>query len=276
MTETATISSWPERHPLLRLRVSATTYDEAEDLLIAAARERRKALVAHLSVHGLVHANRDAEFAEAIEGFDIVAPDGQPVRWALNQLWGTGLTDRVYGPELMKRLCRRAAREGISIYLYGSSDAVIERLRETLLERFPRLVIAGSESPPFRDLTPEEQRESIARINESGAALVFIGLGCPKQELFAFRNRDRIEGVQLCVGAAFDFLSGQKKMAPRWMQKRGLEWLFRLGSEPRRLAGRYVPNNTLFLIHIGRELVRFRAGSGRSREERDGTGTEVI
>lgn len=276
MTATATIPPWPERHPLLRLRVSATTYDEAEELLIGAARERRRTLVDHLSVHGLVHANRDAEFAEAIDAFDIVAPDGQPVRWALNTLRGTQLADRVYGPELMKRLCRRAAREGISIYLYGSSGDVLERLSEALLEQFPSLVIAGAEAPPFRELSVEEQREAVARMNESGAGLIFIGLGCPKQELFAFHNRDRMEGVQLCVGAAFDFLSGQKKTAPRWMQERGLEWLFRLGCEPRRLVGRYLVHNSLFVLHMAREFGRLRTGSRRSREGMNGTGTGVM
>lgn len=265
MSATSTEAAiWPKRHNLFRLQVSETSYAESEELVIRAALERRSALVAHLCVHGLVHANGDAAFAEALRGFDIVAPDGQPVRWALNALYGTGLEDRVYGPVLMKRLCRRAAREGIGIYLYGSSDEVLEKLSTKLKASHPELIISGSEAPPFRQLTETERTLAIERINSSGAGLVFIGLGCPKQELFAYENRDRIKAVQLCVGAAFDFLAGHKEMAPRWMQDHGLEWLFRLASEPRRLMSRYLVNNTLFLLHMAREILRPRKAAERN------------
>jgi exopolysaccharide biosynthesis WecB/TagA/CpsF family protein len=215
-----------------------------------AASERRAMLVDHMPVHGLIEASRDPLLNEKINHFDIVAPDGQPVRWALNRFYKTGLTDRVYGPELMLRLCRQAEREGVGIYLYGSQSTVLEQLQQNLLRRFPRLRITGAESPPFRPLTPEEDQAVVARINQSGAGLVFLGLGCPKQEHFAYDHREQIKGVQLCVGAAFDFHAGRKKMAPGWMQRHGLEWAFRLMTEPRRLWQRYLRTNSLFILKV--------------------------
>ena len=153
---------------------------------------------------------RDENFRNALNGFDMVCPDGHPVRWALNSLYKLKLKDRVYGPDLMLMLCRRAAAEKIPIYLYGSTPEVLDGLKENLSKRFPGLMIAGAESPPFRKLTAEEDKAIVERINASGARLVFIGLGCPKQELFAFEHKASIKAVQLCVGAAFDFLAGYK------------------------------------------------------------------
>ena len=185
---------------------------------------------------------------ERLNSFEIVAPDGQPVRWALNWLHRAKLADRVYGPELMLRLCERAAKEDVSIYLYGgASDEILRDLKTNLLQKYPNLVIAGAESPPFRHLTAEEDDAVVKRINESGAGIVFIGLGCPKQDHFAFEHRDRLQSVQACVGAAFDFHAGRTSMAPAWMQRRGLEWFYRLCREPRRLWRRYLVTNTLFL-----------------------------
>jgi exopolysaccharide biosynthesis WecB/TagA/CpsF family protein len=248
--------SWPARHLLFGVPVSATTYEEAERAVVAAARAKRPALVDHLSVHGLAEAQRDPAFRAALARFDLVAPDGQPVRWALNLLFGTRLRERVYGPALMERLCAEAAREGIGVYLYGGRPEVLALLRERLLERHPELRIVGGESPPFRALSTAEDVAVVERIERSGAGLVFIGLGCPKQELFAAVHAHRISAVQVCVGAAFDFLAGAKPMAPRWMQAHGLEWLFRLASEPRRLWRRYLVGNSVFLVQLGRELAR--------------------
>lgn len=249
---------WPSRHLLFGVPVSATSCDEAERCILAAARGGRPALVDHLSAHGLAEARRDLRFREALAQFDLVAPDGQPVRWALNLLFRAGLQERVYGPALMDRLCARAAEEGIGVYLYGGSRDVLLHLCENLRDRHRGLRIVGAESPPFRPLTAEEDRAAVERIDRSGARLVFIGLGCPKQELFAAAHAESIRAVQLCVGAAFDFLAGTKPTAPRWMQDRGLEWGFRLASEPRRLWRRYLVANSYFLVRLGRELVRRR------------------
>jgi N-acetylglucosaminyldiphosphoundecaprenol N-acetyl-beta-D-mannosaminyltransferase len=246
---------WPEKRDLFGVRISQTDYAGAEEAIMSAARQGASAVVTHLPVHGVVTGVRDRAYREKINSFEIAAPDGQPVRWALNWFHSAGLVDRVYGPELMLRLCRRAAREGVSIYLYGSTPGVLDALQRRLRESCPGLEIAGSESPPFSQMTMEEDELSVRRINDSGAGLVFIGLGLPKQDCFAQAHRDRIQAVQVCVGAAFDFHAGTKKTAPAWMQRSGLEWLFRLASEPRRLWRRYAGTNTLFVLLLGRRLL---------------------
>jgi exopolysaccharide biosynthesis WecB/TagA/CpsF family protein len=156
----------------------------------------------------------------------------------------------------MLRVCRRAEEENIPVYLYGSHSHVLAMLRESLGRMYPTLRIAGLESPPFRPLSAEEDRKSVERINGSGAKIVFLGLGCPKQDHFAYDHRAIISGVQVCVGAAFDFHSKNKKMAPRWMQNSGLEWLFRLSQEPRRLWQRYLVTNLWYAGNIFWEIVR--------------------
>jgi exopolysaccharide biosynthesis WecB/TagA/CpsF family protein len=253
---------WPPRQELMGVRVSVTAYDELLEPILAAAAAGVPAIVDHMPTAGLVEFGGSPSLRRVLDRFDVVAPDGHPVRWALNWLRGTQLEDRVYGPELMLRLCQGAAERGIGIYLYGSVPAVLARLRTNLMRRFPELEIRGAESPPFRRLTSAEDRETVERINASGAGLVFVGLGCPKQEIFAYLHRERIRGVQLCVGAAFDFLAGTKPMAPDWMQERGFEWLFRLASEPGRLWRRYLVGNSIFLARLAREALRARLARG--------------
>jgi exopolysaccharide biosynthesis WecB/TagA/CpsF family protein len=246
---------WPVKHDLFGVQVSATTYDEVIACVLRAAKRREPALIDFAPVNVVVEGARNPEFRKVINGFDAVCPDGQPVRWALNKFHNAGLSDRVYGPFLMKFLCAAAAREKISVYLYGGTEDVLAKLRAKLAEWFPELVIAGAWSPPFRPLTPEEDAAAIERINASGAGIVFLGIGSPKQEKFAFEHKEQIRAVQLCVGAAFDFHAGAKKMAPAWMQKRGLEWLFRLATEPRRLGKRYLVTNSLYSYLLVRRSV---------------------
>lgn len=250
------ILKWPQKHNLIGVAVSETIYDEASSLIIYAAQKHIPVTITHLAVHGLVTASADPSFKSKVNSFDIVAPDGQPVRWALNILYGTKLQDRVCGHELMLRLYRRAAEADICVYFYGSRKCVVEKLRENLIKRFPSLQIVGYEPSVFRPLTQEEDEALVERINRSGAGLVFLGLGCPLQEVFAYEHRHSINAVQICVGAAFDFLSGNKKIAPRWMQMNGLEWLFRLMTEPRRLWRRYLVTNTIFLIKLFLQITR--------------------
>ena len=253
------LPAWPPREEILGVRVSVASYDELVEPILEAAALRQPTIVDHMPAAGLVEFGGDPRLRRLIDQFDVVAPDGHAVRWALNWLRGTQLADRVYGPELMLRLCEGAAQNGIGIYLYGTIPGVLAKLNANLTRRFPGLDIRGAESPPFRRLTFAEDQEAVDRINASGAGLVFLGLGCPKQEIFAHAHRDRIQAVQLCVGAAFDFLAGTKPMAPPWMQERGLEWLFRLASEPRRLWRRYLIGNSIFLGRLAREAIRLRA-----------------
>jgi exopolysaccharide biosynthesis WecB/TagA/CpsF family protein len=244
------MNNCPIRYDLFGIMVSATDYRQAEEAVMQAAKSGVAATVAHMPVHGLMTVVADENFRAVLNSFDMVCPDGHPVRWALNSIYKLKLKDRVYGPDFMLMLCRRAAAEKIPIYLYGSTQPVLDALKENLSKRFPGLMIAGAESPPFRKLTDEEDRQVVERINGSGARLVFIGLGCPKQEHFAYEHKSSIKAVQLCVGAAFDFLAGTKVQAPKWMQNAGLEWLFRLVSEPIRLGPRYFITNTRFIIRF--------------------------
>lgn len=251
--------NWPDKHDIFGVHVSATTYEQLVPRLIDAAKGRQSAIADFMPVHGLVTAATETPFRRMINQFDVVAPDGQPVRWALNYFHKTGLDDRVYGPELTWRICRAAAEEGVGLFLYGATPEVVQALIKRLREEFPAINIAGWRSPPFRPLTPEEDAAYTQEINDSGAGIVLLGIGCPRQEVFAFEHRDRINAVQLCVGAAFDFHAGNKKKAPSWMQKRGLEWLFRLTQEPGRLWKRYLVYNSLYCWLFATHALRRRS-----------------
>lgn len=247
--------TWPYKRDIFGIDVSVTDYDELTDAILLAARERRGACVESLSVHGLMTATRDRQFRDALEQFDAVAPDGQPVRLALNVLHDAGLGDRVRATDLTLRVCERAAAERVAMYLFGSDPDVVDALRRELVRRFDGIHIAGCEPGVYRPLTPSEDRALVERINSSGAGILLLGLGCPRQELFAARHRTQIHAVQLCVGATFDFISGNKASAPLWMQHIGLEWLFRLMQEPRRLWRRYLDTNSRFIVRFLVEVV---------------------
>jgi N-acetylglucosaminyldiphosphoundecaprenol N-acetyl-beta-D-mannosaminyltransferase len=251
--------AWPASVDLFGIPVTPTTYEEAARAILEATSQGLPGVVSCHAVHAIVTTSRDDALREMVGSFDMITPDGQPVRWALNLLHATKLRDRVYGPDLMLALCQRAAEQGVSVYLYGGSPEVAEKLQANLRAKYPQLKIAGYESPPFRPLAAEEDEQVVERINSSGAGLVFIGLGCPKQDIFAFEHRNRINAVQLCVGAAFDFHAGMKKSAPGWMQQHGLEWLFRLLQEPRRLWKRYLITNTLFVWMVVRAWLAAKA-----------------
>lgn len=239
-----------DRRNLLGTLVSICDYASATELILSAAREPRPFAVAAQPVHGIVTAHLDRSYGETLNAIDLVTPDGQPVRWALNLLHGAGLRDRVYGPFLTLHVCEAAAREGLPLFLYGTTDEVLAKLSASLRERYPEIRIAGTLAPPFRPLTEPEEEEHRRTIRESGARVVLVGLGCPRQERFVLKHREAIGVPLLAVGAAFDFISGVKPWAPRWMQDHGLEWLFRLVSEPRRLAGRYVLLNPLYVALV--------------------------
>jgi exopolysaccharide biosynthesis WecB/TagA/CpsF family protein len=247
---------WPEKRELFGLGISLTTYRRIVRVILEAARRHEPAIVSFHPVNAVVETSGTPALLEKVNRFQLVAPDGQPVRWAINWLHGAGMPDRVCGPDSMLALCRRAAKAGISIFFYGSSREVLADLQANLAKRIPGLHVAGAISPPFRPLTPAEDDAIVAEINDSGAGIVFIGLGFPKQDLFADAHRDRIRAVQVCVGAAFDFHAGRTPRAPRWMQKSGLEWCHRLAREPRRMWRRYFVTNTIFVARLGVALAR--------------------
>jgi exopolysaccharide biosynthesis WecB/TagA/CpsF family protein len=250
-------SVWPRKVDLFGVGYTPTTYQQAADAILQAAENSMAGVVACHAVHAVVTCSGDAELKRKVNQFDMLTPDGQPVRWGLNLLYGADLPDRVYGPELMRRLCERAAAAGVPVYFYGGNEDVSEKLVSNFKSQFPGLIIAGFEAPPFRALTEDEDDAVIKRINNSGARIVFIGLGCPKQDEFAYDHRESIHAVQVCVGAAFDFHAGVKSMAPDWMQRRGLEWLYRLIQEPGRLWRRYFVTNSIFVVKLGIQLVHW-------------------
>ena len=252
----------PERRSVVGAPISVTDYDSAVACVLAAARRKAPYLVTALAVHGVVETRSRPEFRRAIEAFDIVTPDGQPVRMALNWFHRAGLSDRVYGPTLTLRLCEHAAREGIPVYFYGSTAEVVAALAGAMQDHYPELRVVGAEPSAFRPLAPAESRALGERIRASGAGIVFIGLGCPRQELFAWEHREIIGRPMVCVGAAFDFHAGTKRQAPAWMQDHALEWLFRLSQEPRRLFRRYAVTNTIFVWGLVRQGAGMFAAKG--------------
>jgi exopolysaccharide biosynthesis WecB/TagA/CpsF family protein len=247
------------RHNVLGVRISAVDYDAAVEQVIVAARSARPLTVSALAVHGLMTGVLDPVQRHRLNNFDLLVPDGQPVRWALNYLHGTRLADRVYGPNLMLRLCGRAAAEGLPIYLYGCTAEVLEALSTNLTRRFPDLTIAGAQPSRFRRLAPRERDEVVAAIRSSGAALTFVGLGCPRQEVYAFELREALAMPLVAVGAAFNFHAGRLAQAPSLLQRWGLEWGFRLLREPRRLWRRYLLLNPLYVSLLFLQLTGLRS-----------------
>jgi N-acetylglucosaminyldiphosphoundecaprenol N-acetyl-beta-D-mannosaminyltransferase len=246
--------------------VDALHWEEAlgRIALWSAAGESRYVCICN--VHSIVTASCDSAFGRVVSQADMVAPDGAPVAWMLRR-FGFMAQARINGPDLMWRYCERACESGESVYLYGGKPETVARLQERLQTQFPGLRIAGAYSPPFRPLTEAEDAAVVDQINRSGAGVVWVSLGCPKQELWMAEHRSRIQAVMVGVGAAFDYHAGTLRRAPVWMQHSGLEWLYRLVSEPRRLWRRYLVTNTLFVVRAVKQLALERA---HSRTHRNG------
>jgi len=232
---------------VLGILVNAVNYEAAVSKIIAAASAGKPMSVSALAVHGVMTGVLDSTHRYRLNHIDLVLPDGQPVRWALNLLYHTKLPDRVCGPNAMLQICERAAEEGLSIYLYGSKASVLEALSRNLCQRFPKLIIAGTQPSKFRQVSPQEKQETAQQIRNSGAAITFVGLGCPRQEVWAYEYRDDLSMPLIAVGAAYDFHAGNLAKSPEWLSNLGLEWVFRMMKEPKRLWKRYVFLNPLFM-----------------------------
>jgi len=238
------------RFSLLGVAIDATDYESAVAAILAAARERRPCAVSALAVHGVMTGVLDSAHRYRLNHLDIVAPDGQPVRWALNLLYRTGLSDRVYGPELTHRVLKAAAEAGISVYFYGSTDDVLTALAARLPTTYPALRVAGMEPSKFRIITSSEKADVVSRILAADAQIIFVGLGCPRQEVFAYEYRNDIGRPLLAVGAAFDYHAGLLREPAPWIQRAGLQWLYRLVQDPRRLWRRYLLLNPNFVVRV--------------------------
>lgn len=253
----------PQRVNILGVRVSALTMGRATATIERWIRDGEHHYVCITGVHGVMESQRDAELMQIHNAAGLVTPDGVPMVWMSHWL-GHPEVERVYGPDLLKEMCRISAQKGYRHFFYGSTPETLGKLTTALTRKHPGLQIAGSLSPPFRPLTPEEDEAEIARINDSGAQVVWVGLSTPKQERWMARHVHRLNAsVLVGVGAAFDFAAGEKAQAPRWMQRSGLEWSFRLVTEPRRLAGRYFRNNPAFILRAMRQLAQHHATAWR-------------
>jgi N-acetylglucosaminyldiphosphoundecaprenol N-acetyl-beta-D-mannosaminyltransferase len=232
---------------LLGVRVSAIHMQMALDRFAKWIENQEKSYTCVTNVHVIMEAQASVGLRRSLNNAGMVTPDGMPLVW-YSHLKGYPHVSRVYGPDLLLAACQRSLETGWSHYFYGGAPGVAEKLVEKLCARFPGLRVAGSSTPPFRPLSVEEDQAAVEEINASGADILWVGLGAPKQELWMAEHLGRIAApVMVGVGAAFDFHAGVKRQAPRWMQRSGLEWLFRLVSEPTRLWKRYLVNNPLFV-----------------------------
>jgi N-acetylglucosaminyldiphosphoundecaprenol N-acetyl-beta-D-mannosaminyltransferase len=239
------------------LEISPLSLEETAEQVLAWARAAESRSVCAANVHMAMEAHDDPEFGALVNGADLVTPDGMPLVWGL-RLLGRSHQDRVCGPDLTLEVCRLAAEHAVPVGFHGAREAVLTALCANLQRQYPGLQIPYAVSPPFRPPNPEEEAATEAAIRDSGARILFVGLGCPRQERWMHRHRDRLPAVMLGVGAAFDFHAGTLRQAPRWMQRGGLEWLFRLAMEPRRLWRRYAKHNPRFLGLLAAQLLRSR------------------
>jgi len=243
---------------ILGVLVSAVDSETAVARVIAAAVERAPLAVSAMAVHGIMTGYLDSEHKHRLNSFDMILPDGQPVKWAIEWLHGIDLPNRVYGPMLMIETCAEAERLAFPIFLYGSTEEVLRKLSIRLRQKFPSLQIAGTMGSRFRRLSTQEKGDVISYIRNSGARVVFVGLGCPRQEIWAYEFRNALSLPVVTVGGAFSVHAGVSSQAPKWMQNRGLEWVFRLVAEPGRLWKRYLLLNPLFLGALGLQMLGLR------------------
>jgi N-acetylglucosaminyldiphosphoundecaprenol N-acetyl-beta-D-mannosaminyltransferase len=231
---------------LISMPISTGTYKEFISSIIRLAKSRTSSYVCVANVHMVVEAKKSETFANYVSNADIITPDGMPIAKAMKSLYGID-QDRVAGMDLLPDLLSVAQDNKLSVFFYGGSQLMLDKTAEYLDENFPDLIIAGTYSPPFRKLTAKEETDVINIINKSDPAIIFVILGCPKQEGWMFNMKNKIPGVMIGVGGALPVLIGMQKRAPFWMQKNSLEWLFRLFQEPKRLFKRYFNTNSIFI-----------------------------
>jgi N-acetylglucosaminyldiphosphoundecaprenol N-acetyl-beta-D-mannosaminyltransferase len=259
-----------ERYGVLGVGIDAVDPGRARDAIEGWIARGERGYVCVSNVHVVMEARADEDLRRIVNAAALAVPDGVPLVW-VGRLKGHPGVRRVYGPDLTLLLCERAAERGYRCFFYGGAPGIAAELGESLKRRYPGLRVVGAEAPPFRPLSPEEDAAAIDRINAAAPDLVFVGLGCPKQERWMAAHRERLRAAALVgVGAAFDFHTGRVRQAPRWMMRAGLEWAFRLSQEPRRLWRRYLVYNPLFVVHLTLELLGLRSypaagdGSGRA------------
>lgn len=241
---------------VLHVNIDATSYFDATRQMLDWANAAESRYICVSNVHMVMEARDSSDYMTVINSADLVTPDGMPLVWMM-RLKGLHGQQRVYGPTLMLHVLEAAERENVPIGFYGSSPDVLHSLSVELKKKFPNLKIAYSFSPPYQEIGQGGDEEIIRQINISSARILFVALGCPKQEKWMAEHKGKIKAVMLGVGAAFDFHAGMKPQAPLWVQKIGMEWLFRLASEPRRLWRRYLYHNPRFVFLAIADLLGF-------------------
>jgi N-acetylglucosaminyldiphosphoundecaprenol N-acetyl-beta-D-mannosaminyltransferase len=244
---------------LINFSVSIGSYSSFTDYIIALACQDKSSIVCVANVHMFVEAHKDPKFLEIINNADLITPDGLPLIWAL-QIFHQVKQERVAGMDLLPDLLHRMELQNISAYFYGGTEPMLSNTETYLKSKYPELKIAGFHSPPFGENHDQnvEEKEIITQINNSYPSVVFVILGCPKQEKWMAAMKDKIHTVMIGIGGALPVMLGMRKRAPVWMQNKGLEWLFRLSQEPRRLFGRYISTNSFFLWIFLKEYVRVK------------------
>lgn len=237
--------------------INADSWDETINRIHQWSAAHESRYVCICNVHSVITAQHNKPFFHALTNADMATPDGMPISWMLRQM-GFPNQRRINGPDLMWNYCAFAESKRESIFLYGSTKQTLNNLQLRLHISYPKLRIAGIYSPPFRALSEEEENSITSMINNSGANVVFVSLGCPKQELWMATQRGKINAVMIGIGAAFDYHAGTINRAPLWMQERGLEWLHRLYSEPHRLWKRYMVTNSIFIVLAGWQLMTYK------------------
>ena len=237
---------------IIKLNLSLGSFQDFVNNIVALGQRRQSSYVCVANVHSCIETYQDTTFAQVVNQADIVTPDGMPLIKAMSLLYGIK-QDKVSGPDLMPALLLESEKQGLKVYFYGSTDDVLGKLKDFCQSNYPNLSIAGMYSPPFRVSTGAEKQTEIQHINESGANIVLVALGCPKQERWMAGMKGKINAVMVGVGGAFPMLVGVQKRAPLWMQRNSLEWFYRLAQEPRRLFKRYFITNNLFMLLIIKE-----------------------
>lgn len=241
----------------ISINISAISYRIFKELACALAVERQSSYICVANVHMLIEAYENSEFATAVNSADIVTPDGMPLAKGIDWLYGIK-QERIAGMDLLPDLLAESQEKGIKVFFYGGTQNMIEETESYCIKKYPSLSIAGLISPPFRQLSIEEENKCIDQINSSGAGFVFVALGCPKQEKWMASMKGRINACMIGIGGALPVMIGMQKRAPKWMQSSGLEWVFRLSQEPERLFSRYFKTNTIFMYLFIKEFIKLR------------------
>ncbi len=247
-----------ERCSVIKMDVDVTNLDSVLHQVEILALKKQGAYVCVSNVHMCIETLDSNEFKQVVNNADLVIPDGKPLSWA-QKLLGFKEAKQVRGQYIMDAICASSGNKNLNIGFYGgSSDELLNTVQKALTNSYPDIQITYAFSPPFRPLTAEEDAQVVNDINTSNVNVLFVGIGCPKQERWMAEHKDSLNCVMLGVGAAYDFIAGSKKHAPRWVQKIGMEWLFRLCSEPKRLWRRYLSTNPRFIWHFTKQLIKYK------------------